>query len=304
MAISPGGRPADASGLGKPGSARGLSDYTREIANALIRKGMPKSKAIAIARASEAKRFSHSKNPAIAAAAVAAVAQDHVLDHRKRGRRDLSNATITVPAFDAIDRPRQSGRSPYATIVLGDIDLDWAQWNQEHQGQQQPPAQPDLLNAQTHNNIAAFQKAHGLPVTGQLDPHTVTWLNDPKNSAAATKAAAGAASKSAKAAKAAAKKALAAKTKADKAAAGVAAKEAKANVTAANKRASDAAKATAAQKTAATNAGTAAVKKGKAATASLSVPIVGSQDGARMTNVRALNLENLKRAQKKRAKKK
>lgn len=298
MAISPGGRPADASGLGKPGSPRGLSDYTREIANALIRKGMPKSKAIAIARASEAKRFSHSKNPAIATAAVAAVAQDHVLDHRKKGRRDLSNATITVPAFSTILVGGGGGVSN--PLFASTVDLDWAQWNQEHQGQQQPPAQPDLLNAQTHNNIAAFQKAHGLPVTGQLDPHTVTWLNDPKNSAAARAAATGAA-----------KKTAATQTKAAKKAAAAAKKATAAQAAEAKKSASAQAKAAKAQVTATKNAQTAAVSNGKnslaagkRATASLSVPIIGNQDGARMTNVRALNLKNLKRAQKKRTKKK
>lgn len=48
LAVTPNGRPADASPLGK--GPRRLSDYEREIAHALIRKGMDKHIAIAIAR--------------------------------------------------------------------------------------------------------------------------------------------------------------------------------------------------------------------------------------------------------------
>lgn len=46
--LTPNGRPADASPLGK--GPRRLSDYEREIAHALIRKGMPASRAIPMAR--------------------------------------------------------------------------------------------------------------------------------------------------------------------------------------------------------------------------------------------------------------
>lgn len=52
LAVTPNGRPADATPLAKPGyrGKRKLSDYEREIAHALMRKGMPESRAIAIAR--------------------------------------------------------------------------------------------------------------------------------------------------------------------------------------------------------------------------------------------------------------
>ena len=49
LAITPNGRVADASPLGK--GPRRLTDYEREIAHALIRKGMDKHVAIAVARA-------------------------------------------------------------------------------------------------------------------------------------------------------------------------------------------------------------------------------------------------------------
>ena len=48
LAVTPNGRPADSSPLGK--GPRRLSDYEREIAHALMRKGHPKSEAIAMAR--------------------------------------------------------------------------------------------------------------------------------------------------------------------------------------------------------------------------------------------------------------
>lgn len=52
LAVTPNGRPADASPLAKPGykGGRKLSDYEREIAHALMRKGIPESRAIAMAR--------------------------------------------------------------------------------------------------------------------------------------------------------------------------------------------------------------------------------------------------------------
>jgi hypothetical protein len=52
LAVTPNGRPGDASSLAKPGytGKRKLSDHEREIAHALMRKGMPKQRAIAMAR--------------------------------------------------------------------------------------------------------------------------------------------------------------------------------------------------------------------------------------------------------------
>lgn len=48
FAVTPNGRVADASPLGK--GKRKLSDYEREIAHALMRKGIPKARAIPMAR--------------------------------------------------------------------------------------------------------------------------------------------------------------------------------------------------------------------------------------------------------------
>lgn len=52
LAVTPNGRPGDASSLARPGykGKRKLSDYEREIAHALMRKGMPKERAIPMAR--------------------------------------------------------------------------------------------------------------------------------------------------------------------------------------------------------------------------------------------------------------
>lgn len=52
LAITPNGRPGDASSLARPGytGKRKTSDYEREIAHALMRKGHPKGQAIAMAR--------------------------------------------------------------------------------------------------------------------------------------------------------------------------------------------------------------------------------------------------------------
>lgn len=48
LAVTPNGRPGDASPLGK--GPRRLSDYEREIAHALMRRGIPREKAIPMAR--------------------------------------------------------------------------------------------------------------------------------------------------------------------------------------------------------------------------------------------------------------
>jgi hypothetical protein len=52
LALTPNGRPGDASSLARPGytGKRKTSDYEREIAHALMRKGMDKSRAIGMAR--------------------------------------------------------------------------------------------------------------------------------------------------------------------------------------------------------------------------------------------------------------
>lgn len=52
LAVTPNGRPGDASSLARPGYSgpRRLSDYEREIAHALMRKGKSKRTAIRMAR--------------------------------------------------------------------------------------------------------------------------------------------------------------------------------------------------------------------------------------------------------------
>lgn len=95
LAVSPGGRPADASPLGKKGPRR-LTDYTREVAHALIREhGWSKQHAIAAARQAidhwaaglPAGGMHGHVRPQVQAAAAASTIHQHVLDHTKRGRR-------------------------------------------------------------------------------------------------------------------------------------------------------------------------------------------------------------------------
>lgn len=80
LAVTPNGRPADASPLGK--GKRKLSDYEREIAHALMRKGLPKERAIPMARgllkkaAATGRWGNHGKaGAATRAGAVASIAQ-------------------------------------------------------------------------------------------------------------------------------------------------------------------------------------------------------------------------------------
>jgi hypothetical protein len=88
LAITPGGRPGDASPLGKPGSKRKLSDYEREVAHALMRKGHPRRDAIRMARgiidkAAATGRWGRGKvrNPAVRAGSVASIAQRKAFSH-------------------------------------------------------------------------------------------------------------------------------------------------------------------------------------------------------------------------------
>lgn len=85
LAITPGGRIGDNSGLGKPGytGPRKTDDYVREVAHALIRKGHPKGKAIQMARGIIAKwaRGGAHVHPAVRAAAAKATVNQHRLDH-------------------------------------------------------------------------------------------------------------------------------------------------------------------------------------------------------------------------------
>lgn len=84
LAITPGGRVGDASPLAKPGykGKRKLSDYEREVAHALMRKGHSKKRAIKMARgiirnAATLGKWGRGKvrNPAVRAGAAASIAQ-------------------------------------------------------------------------------------------------------------------------------------------------------------------------------------------------------------------------------------
>ena len=90
--ITPGGRVGDNSPLAKPGSdpdgPRRLVDYVREVAHALMRKGTPKSKAIAMARGI-LRNWAEGKgdvSPKVRAAAAKALAEQAALDKR-RGKK-------------------------------------------------------------------------------------------------------------------------------------------------------------------------------------------------------------------------
>jgi len=84
MAVSPGGRPADASPLGKGKGPRRLDDYVRMVAHALMRKNPSWTEGHAIAVARNAiKRFQRkSKNPAVQAGAAKSIANQAALDAR------------------------------------------------------------------------------------------------------------------------------------------------------------------------------------------------------------------------------
>lgn len=276
MAISPGGRPADASPLGKPGSARGLTDYVREVAHALMRKGVPKGHAIAIARSQQAKWMVKSKNPAIRAASAASLAEQHVLDHRKRDMSrafEVGGASLVDLNWAAFDQSRPKGAArPAAAPPPG------------AKGGAAQPAQPNFLTPQTQANVAAFQKANGLPADGTLNAKTVAFLNSPASNKAGGKGggkgAAGKAAKAAKASAAAAKKAAA-----------TTAKNHAAYVKANQARAAGDRKRLAAQAAGQAKATKLSVKKagigGPVRQVALSVPIVASQDGPRITSTGA-----------------
>jgi predicted ABC-type ATPase len=111
LAVTPNGRPADASPLAKPGykGGRKLSDYERMIAHALIRKGMDKHRAIAMARgltnrAARSGRWGRGKaGAATVAGSAASVAQ----------RASFSSAQL-----DVLDLAVREAR-------YRDIDLSW-----------------------------------------------------------------------------------------------------------------------------------------------------------------------------------
>lgn len=86
MAITPGGRPGDSTPLGKKPGPRQLTDYTREIAHALMRKyGWDESHAIAVARNAQKKwrRGGGKVRPQVRAGAAKSLGEQAVLDHVK-----------------------------------------------------------------------------------------------------------------------------------------------------------------------------------------------------------------------------
>lgn len=86
MAITPGGRVGDSTPLGKKPGPRQLTDYTREIAHALMRKyGWDESHAIAVARNAQKKwrRGGGKVRPQVRAGATKSLGEQAVLDHVK-----------------------------------------------------------------------------------------------------------------------------------------------------------------------------------------------------------------------------
>lgn len=110
--LTPGGREGDASPLGK--GKRKLSDYEREVAHALMRRGVqPKSRAIAMARgiidrAATSGRWGRGKkaSPNVVAGAVASVAQRKAFSGATipaMAAKDLLFAVLDKDARDALD---------------------------------------------------------------------------------------------------------------------------------------------------------------------------------------------------------
>lgn len=86
MALSPGGRPADASPLGRKGP-RKTDDYTRMVAHALMREhGFSKQHAIATARNAIRRWIATGKKPQVRGAAAASYANQKRLDRVRTGR--------------------------------------------------------------------------------------------------------------------------------------------------------------------------------------------------------------------------
>lgn len=124
LAITPGGRPGDASSLAKPGykGKRKLSDYEREVAHALIRKGHSKSRAIAMARgiirnAATLGKWGQGRvrNPAVAAGAVASIAQRKSFANKPADDVDLvfgRSQKVAVAKAVAASRKRRTGSIP------------------------------------------------------------------------------------------------------------------------------------------------------------------------------------------------
>lgn len=107
MAVSPGGRPADASPIGTPGGRQnwldktgGLPKYIREVAHALIRRGHTPSSAIAIA-VQQMKRWASgggNVSPKVRAAAAKALAEWEAKRGAARARSAVNMAHVADEA--------------------------------------------------------------------------------------------------------------------------------------------------------------------------------------------------------------
>jgi len=135
VAISPGGRVADASPIGKPGGRRnwvdntgGLPRYMRMIAHALIRKGMTPSRAIATAHEHLERLAATSKNPNVKAAAVAALAEWEAKRRASKAQTAAKRAAdLSAPAaaadLDLADTPGLESDSTMVAVMLDGIDV-------------------------------------------------------------------------------------------------------------------------------------------------------------------------------------
>lgn len=114
--LTPGGRPADTRGFGKPGSSRGLTDEIRAVVHALRRKhpDWTLSHAIAVARSQAGKWARNGKTAAVRTGYAATLAEQSVLDHRKRDKR-MSNEEPTI--VSAQDGPAIAKRLAAKTAV-------------------------------------------------------------------------------------------------------------------------------------------------------------------------------------------
>jgi hypothetical protein len=119
LAITPGGRQGDASPLGKKGSKRKLSDYEREVAHALMRKGKSKRDAIKMARgiinhAAATGRWSKGKaKPNVVAGAQASIAQRKSFSNTDTSDIDLGvmgHGILTGTPFTKKGADKQAAR--------------------------------------------------------------------------------------------------------------------------------------------------------------------------------------------------
>lgn len=116
MAVSPGGRPADASPLGQGKGPRRLDDYVRMVAHALMRKNpsWTEGHAIAVARNSIKRFLAKSKNPAVKAGAAASISNQAALDARHSLTTPLAFKEIIDMAVLTTAKRKRLKRSSFA----------------------------------------------------------------------------------------------------------------------------------------------------------------------------------------------